>query len=1101
MASSSQTASASFPSSAPSWKYDVFLSFRGVDTRKGITFELYDRLHNGRGIKTFMDGQDLDVGALISPRLFKAIEESMVAIVVLSSNYASSSWCLEELTKICQCMQDDDRILPVFYHVEPSDVRYQRKSFEEAFTKHENCGRQKMEMQQWRDALNRVANFCGWHTQNYKTERELVHAIVKSVCSKVRPIKIDFTMSNGDFKAFEATKRAMNKVMNELNDDEVTVIGVYGMGGVGKTTMVKHVGEQMKKSRLFNQVIMAVVSQNPDLRKIQGTLADLLDLKLEDETEIGRACRLEEEIKRGTKILIILDDVWNRIELSSIGIPSHDKLQRRNSKVLLTTRRLSVCHFMNSHANIPLDILSEEDAWNLFVTEARQCFDRSTSFYDVARMVARECAGLPVALIAVARALRYASFNEWKHSAQRLKASQPATPEDEGGVYKCIKLSYDYLKSDESKSFFLLCCLFPDDYDISVDQLLKYGIGKGMFQDSNMQEARATAHLVVKSLQASSLLLDSKKDGCVRMHDVIRDVAILISISEVGNQVFVKASHDLKHWPMINAHKGYSAISVMKNQIGKLPKELVCPNLRILLLQHNPNLNEIPETFLHTLNELGVLDLSYTSISLLPQSLSLLTNLQALYLDCCKKIIDFSILGKLEKLEILSMREYPLKELSREIGRLTNLRMLDVSDGSWHGHIVTIPTKVISKMHKLEELYMHCRFGEWGSKVKEEGEETNIGFDELTGLSYLYILTVRICDVKCLPKCVEFIPNWIYFDIRFGGDRRAPHIQSQIGHEYSRSLLLNTTICTLPDWFVSVVTKKTENLQFAKCEGLNNILVEYDRGKLCELKHLSIIGPCEKLKELMNITSWYSHKPVFENLEELHLDGVKSLTKLCVGELPIGSLFNLKLLNVCNCRNLGDVLLSSKLLRRLPNLEKVICNVMISMEYVFGYEGFEPEESKLREMTMLSLYALRSICNGPAPRTMFQTLKSLLIYHCDQLGGSLFTYDVAQCLFHLEDLFIFSCPLLKNLIEASEETVSKKKIVLPKMKSLVLLMLPRLSSENAIHIESPSLMHLYIQYCPNFLNDAIIFHNKNQVQLNDELQMRFLWSRLMNNIP
>ncbi|XP_050367979.1 probable disease resistance protein At4g27220 isoform X2 [Argentina anserina] len=1100
MASSSQKASVSFPSSAPSWKYDVFLSFRGVDTRKGITFELYDRLHNRRGIKTFMDNQDLEVGALISPRLLQAIEESRVAIVVLSPNYASSNWCLEELTKISQCMQDDDRILPVFYHVEPSDVRYQKKSFEVAFDNHENSGRQETKLQQWRDALSRVANICGWHTQNYETERDLVRAIVEFVCSKVQSMKINFTTSTGDFKAFEATKQAMNKVRNALNDDEVTMIGVYGMGGVGKTTMVKHVCAQMKKSRLFNQVIMAVVSQNPDLRKIQGTLADLLNLKLEDETEIGRANRLEEKIKRGTRILIILDDIWNRIELSSIGIPSHHKLQICNSKVLLTTRRLSVCHFMDSHANIPLNILSEEDSWNLFVKEARQSFDKSTNFYDVAREVARECAGLPVALIAVARALRYASFNEWKDSAQRLKASQPAIPEDEGDVYKCIKLSYDYLKTDDSKSCFLLCCLFPDDYDIPVEQLLKYGIGKGMFQDFSMQEARAAMHLLLKAMKASSLLLDSKKNECVRMHDVIRDVAILISVSEVGQRVLVKASRDLKHWPVINALSGYSAISLMKNEIRKLPEELVCPNLKILLLQHNPYLNEIPKSFLHILNDLRVLDLSHTSVSLLPQSLSLLTNLRALYLDCCKKMVDFSILGKLEKLEILSMREYPLKELSKEIGRLTNLRMLDVSDSFWHGHIVTIPPKVISKLHHLEELYMHCRFRELGSKV-EEGEETSIGFDELTGLSYLYILTVHIWDVKCLPKCIDFNPNWIYFDISFSRHERTTQIQSDNGHKYSRSLLLNTTICTLPDWFVSVVTKQTEKLQFAECEELNNILVEYDHGGLCGLKHLSITGPCQKLKELMNTTSRISNKPVFENLEELHLDGVDSLTELCVGELPLGSVMNLKLLNVCNCRNLGNALLPSKLLQRLPNLEKVICNVMGSMEYVLGYDRFEPEESKLSEMTLLSLYALRSICYGPAPRKTFQTLKSLLIYHCDQLRGSLFTYDVAQCLFHLEDLFVFGCPLLNKLIEASDEVVSNKWIVLPKLKSLVLLMLPRLSSESATGIESPSLVHLYIQYCPNFSTDAINFHNKGQVQQNSEPQMRFLWSRLMNNIP
>ncbi|PRQ24653.1 putative P-loop containing nucleoside triphosphate hydrolase, leucine-rich repeat domain, L [Rosa chinensis] len=429
--------------------------------------------------------------------------------------------------------------------------------------------------------------------------------------------------------------------MNALKDDEATTIGVYGMGGVGKTTMVKYVGEQAQKSRLFNQVIMAVVSQNPDLMKIQETFAELLGFKLEEKTEIGRAIKLKEKIMRGTGILIILDDIWKRIDSSSIGIPSHKELQRCNSKVLLTTRKLSVCRSMDCHPNIHLNILSEEDSWSLFVKEARKSFDKSSNLYDVARKVARECAGLPIALIAVARALQEEDLDGWKEAARRLKESQPPILEDEGDVFKCIKLSYDYLKSDDSKSCFLLCCLFPEDYDIPIEYLFKYGFGKGMFQDSNLLEARATTYLVVKALKDSSLLLDARDDRYVRMHDVIRDMAILISLSE-GQRFLVKAGCELKNWPQIDAHKGYYGISLMENKICKLPQELVCPNLHILLLQHNASLNEIPKSFLQSQNELRVLDLSDTGISLLPQSISFLTNLQALYLDYCWNIIDIS---------------------------------------------------------------------------------------------------------------------------------------------------------------------------------------------------------------------------------------------------------------------------------------------------------------------------------------------------------------------------------------------------------------------------------------------------------------------------
>ncbi|KAL6203943.1 hypothetical protein ACLB2K_021213 [Fragaria x ananassa] len=169
MASSASLLSSAESSTARLSMHDVFLSFRGPDTRRSITSELYKRLDEQRGIKTFMDDRDLEVGDAISPTLLKAIEESRFAIVVLSPNYASSTWCLEELAKICECMKDQNRILPLFYNVEPSNVRYRKRSFAKAFDKHESSGRHTSEqLERWSDALNKVASFTGWHTKNYK---------------------------------------------------------------------------------------------------------------------------------------------------------------------------------------------------------------------------------------------------------------------------------------------------------------------------------------------------------------------------------------------------------------------------------------------------------------------------------------------------------------------------------------------------------------------------------------------------------------------------------------------------------------------------------------------------------------------------------------------------------------------------------------------------------------------------------------------------------------------------------------------------------------------------------------------------------------------
>jgi hypothetical protein len=163
------TASSSFPTSSSTarWKYDVFLSFRGEDTRKTFTDLIYDALRQ-KGINTFKDDKDLEKGETISQELSKAIEESRSAIVILSKNYASSTWCLDELTKIIHCKEEMGmRVLPVFYDVEPSDVRKQLGTFAQAFIEHEERFKENIEkVEKWRAALSHVGNLAGWTVMN-----------------------------------------------------------------------------------------------------------------------------------------------------------------------------------------------------------------------------------------------------------------------------------------------------------------------------------------------------------------------------------------------------------------------------------------------------------------------------------------------------------------------------------------------------------------------------------------------------------------------------------------------------------------------------------------------------------------------------------------------------------------------------------------------------------------------------------------------------------------------------------------------------------------------------------------------------------------------
>ncbi|CAK7350015.1 unnamed protein product [Dovyalis caffra] len=179
-------ASSSSSTTNPQEKYDVFLSFRGEDTRVSFTSHLYAALKR-KQILTFID-YELNRGEEISPSLLKAIEESKLSVVVFSENYASSKWCLEELAKILECKKTKGQmVIPVFYRVDPSHVRNQVGSFADVFARHEQLLKEKMDkVQNWRAAMKEAANLSGWDSENIKSESEFVEDIgteaIEGIC-------------------------------------------------------------------------------------------------------------------------------------------------------------------------------------------------------------------------------------------------------------------------------------------------------------------------------------------------------------------------------------------------------------------------------------------------------------------------------------------------------------------------------------------------------------------------------------------------------------------------------------------------------------------------------------------------------------------------------------------------------------------------------------------------------------------------------------------------------------------------------------------------------------------------------------------------------
>ncbi|KAL0425720.1 UNVERIFIED_CONTAM: Disease resistance protein [Sesamum radiatum] len=456
--------------------------------------------------------------------------------------------------------------------------------------------------------------------------------------------------------------RNMAKVMDVLSSMEVKRIGIWGMGGVGKTTLAKNINNKLTipSHDSFSIVIWVTVSNKTretesELKKVQKLIADRLKLALTEESMETRASKLHARLMMEKTFLLILDDVLDTMDLDLVGIPAPDV--HKGGKIILTTGFSNVCLQM-TEVTLKIDVLNEKEAWSLFCTSAGEVATLG-EVEPLARAITKECAGLPLAIVVVGASLRGKRMIElWKDALNALRRSEPLIRgRIEDKVYNPIKWIYDVLPDECIKSCFLFCCLFPEDYQIHVEELVRYWLAEGLLDEyHNIEEVVDRGMTIIEILKDSSLL-EQGDWSTVKIHDVIRDVSVWISSSLQKECKFLVRSgiglHQIREGELFG--KSYKRVSFMNNEIKELPNAVPeCPTVSTLLLQWNKELEEIPHQFLAAFMSLKILDLSGCFlIKSLPPCFDQLGELQALVLRSCIHLETLPPFGGLAKLQVL----------------------------------------------------------------------------------------------------------------------------------------------------------------------------------------------------------------------------------------------------------------------------------------------------------------------------------------------------------------------------------------------------------------------------------------------------------------
>ncbi|CAN1218793.1 Disease resistance protein L6 [Linum perenne] len=931
-------------------QYEVFLSFRGSDTRKTFADYLYSSLVRSK-VCTFRDDEELRKGHKIGPSLVQAIMESKIYIPIFSPNYASSKWCLEELAKIVECCNNNKKriILPVFYFVEPRDVRNQEGPYREAF-EHHRTKYEEQTVEKWKMALREVGAMDGWHVTDSDGHGEVTDKVLTTVWSQLRQ---NYSLVTDELVGIEHHTKGVIKLLT-MN----SIIGIHGMGGIGKTTTAKAVFNQVShhfERCIFLENVREMLARNDGVVSLQKELISTvmgIDSSVRNSSE---GVRLIKDRVCRYKTLIVLDDVDETFEFEKI-LGRIESFYSGSRFVITTRTKKALSLFTNSYELYELGEMSFEHSLELFSKHAFKSNSPPKGLEAMCKKYVVAARRHPLALKVVGSMLFCQDRQMWEEKLVQLEEVLMVKQVEER-----LKISYNGLSYEEQQIFLDVACFF---------------VGKDKETACHMwRDCKWYPLSVINALVMTSLMeVDSKNQFW--MHDHLKDLGKAIVREEDVEHPWKRSriwlSRDGLH--MLTNNKGNEQVQALKINLSgghcltadnfqKLTElrylEIENGELTADFTQCFPNLKWLRmyscDSVLSNFNLTNLIILDLCASNVRDDwggwnNIKMAHKLKAVNLSSCKKLTKAPDLSGCPSLELLNLEHCDSMVGEVNIGNLKNLRVLKLS----HCRISKLMGDITTLKHLVE-------IDAIGSAINQ----VLIDIDKLPCLEILrlapkrsYILALRELEELQFEHCNGLeIPGdlWKLSKLKtlalpsMANSRAMTYLKlSNLGlvrhiHGLGELKILATLdISHAPKLNNLNGLENLENLihlSLDNCRALDTLpslarLILRDNRQLHEIRSLKdfksltelTISGCVKLEALPDLSS-------LKSLKRLYLEGCTQLREIT----GLESLESLEMVKMQNCRMVETL----PNLSRLSKLKELDIGGCIRLTEVSGVEGLE----------------------------------------------------------------------------------------------------------------------------------------------------------------